>query len=65
MYLSALGVIVDENLVGSLVDSLDLVATENNGLDCPVCVLDVVDLRCNGCDDTKVVAGSLHSPPQI
>jgi len=43
MDFSALGAIVNEDLVGSLVDGLDIITAENDGLNCPVCVLDVVD----------------------
>lgn len=44
MNLSALCAIVDEDIVGSLIKSLNLVATEDNSLDSPVGVDNVVDL---------------------
>lgn len=44
MNFSALGAIVNKDLVGSLVDGFDIIAAKNDGLNCPVCVLDIVDL---------------------
>ena len=52
-------------LVGRFIDLLDFVATEDNSLDRPVVVLDVVDLCGNRRNDAKVVASPLHTPPQV
>jgi hypothetical protein len=40
----ALGSVLEEVLVGSLVDGFDLVAAEDDGLNRPVLVHDIVDL---------------------
>ena len=56
---------LDYILVGSLVDGLDFVTAEDDGFDRPVWCHDVIHLGRNGCDDTEVVACTLHSPPQV
>jgi len=63
MYIRGLLSILEDILVGRLVDLLDFVTTEDNSLNCPVVVLDVVHLCGNGCNDTEVVASPLHTPP--
>ena len=65
MYIRGLLSILEDILVGRLVDLLDFVTTEDNSLNCPVVVLDVVHLCGDGCDDTEVVASPLHTPPQV
>lgn len=55
----------EEMVVGSLVNLGDLVTTVDEGLDGPVAVLNVVDLDSGRGDDTKVVASTLHSPPEV
>ncbi len=52
-------------LVRSLVNLLDLVTAEDNSLNRPVRMLNVVNLGSDGCDDTEVVASALHTPPQV
>src|SRR5690242_18850409 len=52
-------------LVGSLINLLHLISAEDNSLYRPVVMLHVVNLRSDGCDDTEVVASSLHTPPQV
>jgi hypothetical protein len=63
--ISTLLAVLHDVLVGSLVNGLDLVTTEDNGLDRPIRAHDVVDLGSDGSDDAKIVASSLHAPPQV
>lgn len=48
-----------------MVDSLDLVTSEHEGLDGPLLVIGWVDLGGDGGDDAEVVAGTLDSPPEV
>jgi len=65
MYIRGLLSTLKNVFVGGLVDLLDFVTTEDDRLDCPVVVLDIVHLCCNGCDDAEVVASPLHTPPEV
>ena len=65
MYIRRLLSTLKNVLVGGLIDLLDFVTTEDDRLDRPVVVLDVVDFCGNGCNDTEVVASPLHTPPQV
>lgn len=60
-----LGTVLQQVIVGSLVHGTDLVATEGNGFDRPVAVLDVEDLGGERSNNAKVVAGTLHRPPKV
>lgn len=57
--------VLQEVLVCGLVDLLDLIAAEGDGLDGPVAVLDVEDLGGDGGDDAVVMAGTLDGPPEV
>lgn len=61
----ALRLLPEEMVIGSLVNLGDLVTTVDDGLDGPVAVLNVVDLDSGRGDDAKVVASTLHSPPEV
>jgi len=65
MYVRGLLPTLKNVLIGCIVDLLDFITTEDDRLDCPVVVLDVVHLCGNGCNDTEVVASPLHTPPQV
>jgi hypothetical protein len=57
--------ILENVFVGSLVNLLELVTAEDNSLNRPVIMLNVVNLGCHGRDDSKIVACPLHTPPQV
>jgi hypothetical protein len=59
----ALFSVLDDVLVGSLVDGFDFVTTEDDGLDRPVCVYHVINLRRDGRDDSEVMTCTQHAPP--
>jgi hypothetical protein len=50
-------------LVGSLIDLFDLIAAEDDSLNCPVVMFNVVNLCSHRCNDTEIVASTLHTPP--
>lgn len=60
-----LGAVLQEVVVGSLVNFLDLGTAEEQGLNGPVPVLNIVDRGGQRGDDTEVVAGTLHRPPEV
>lgn len=60
-----LGTVLQQIIIGSLVHGTDLVATEGDGFDRPVAVLDVEDLGGERSNNAKVVAGTLHRPPKV
>ena len=62
---SRLSAILEDVLVGNLVELLNLVALESQTFKCPVLVLNVISLRSDGSDNAKVVASSLQSPPEL
>lgn len=62
---NTLGLLSEQMFISSAVDVLNLVAGEDESLNRPVTMLDVVDLRCDGSDNSKVMTGSFHSPPEI
>ena len=51
--------------VESIINILNLVTAEDNGLDRPIAMLDVVNFGGGGRDNSEVVAGALHAPPQV
>lgn len=57
--------ILDDVFVDSVVNLLYLITAEYDGLDRPIVMCNIVNLRGNRCDDTKVVSSSLHTPPQV
>lgn len=57
--------VLGEEVVGSFVDLLDLITSEHEGDNGPIAVLNVINLGCDGGDDAKVVAGTLHTPPKV
>lgn len=60
-----LGAVLEEVVVGGLVESLDLVTSVHQGGDGPVGVDNGEDLDGDRSDDTKVVASALEGPPQV
>lgn len=52
-------------LIGDFIDRLDLIAAEDERLHGIVGVLNVIDFRSHGSDNTKVVTGALHSPEEF
>lgn len=63
--IGGLGAVLDEVVIGSLIDGLNLVTAESDGLNSPVTVFDIEDLDGDRGDDSEVVAGTLHGPPQL
>jgi hypothetical protein len=57
--------ILDDVFVDSIINLLDLVTAEHDGLDRPIVMCNIINLRSNRCDDTEVVSSSLHTPPQV
>lgn len=62
MDVGALRPVLNKVLVGCLVNSLDLVAAEDDCLNRPVGMLDVIDFARHRRDDAKVVTSPLESP---
>lgn len=60
-----LGAVLQEVVVGGLVDRVDLGTAEGESHDGPVAVLDVVNLRGQRGDDAKVMASTLHRPEEV
>lgn len=60
-----LSAVLEEVLVGGLVDGLHLIAAEDERVNCPVGVLDIVDLGGHRSHNAKVMACSIQSPPEI
>lgn len=60
-----LGTVLQQIVVGSLVDGTNLVTTEGDGFNRPVAVLDVEDLGGERSNNAKVVASTLHRPPKV
>lgn len=64
-HIRRLGTILQEVIVGSLVDLLDLGPAEDESDDGPVRVHNVINLRGDGGDDAEVLARTLHRPEEI
>jgi hypothetical protein len=60
-----LSAVLEKVIVGSLVDSLDFIATEDERVNRPVGVLDIIDLGGHRGHNAKVVTCSLESPPEV
>ena len=60
-----LGTVLQQIVVGSLVDGTNLVATEGDGFNRPVGVLNVEDLGGERSNNAKVVASTFHRPPKV
>lgn len=52
-------------LVGGLVDGLDFISAEDERVDCPVGMLDIVDLGGHRGHNAKVVTCAIQGPPEV
>lgn len=52
-------------VIRCLIDRFNLVTSKHECLDCPVAMLNVVDLGFDGRDYAKVMPSAIHGPPQL